>query len=525
MSEILIPPWIIPEEESHEWLDEGSSVFRSAFAPGLAQRQSYGGLRLKLSRRHTVRLEEKAQLLSMLYATRGSYNTVWTKVHFARRGSIDASELLANGMFSSGTTGWTSGSAYTLSESDRILRAQRSAMTGAAVALQQSSTVTVAQYAPYLQRFMVTAGRGGHTVFAHRAGSSAGGSQYLSDVSATGPGLLGAAFVPTSTTAGISLVDGATTGLIAGDYFLVPYVSLARCALIDGGGNNLLHSDAMDNAAWVKTACTVGVGSSVAPDGTSTAETLTDDGTNAAHHVRQNTTVSSSALDLTFGCFLKAGTRGWSYLLMEEQTGGTSAGAYFNLSSGAVGTTFSGANMTNIRASITAHGNGWYYCTVTCRKTNAATIVTPRIASASADNTLTFAGDSTGGISMWRATSRTSSVPTRPIATTSAAASAETVTGTSVYLKGLPASTSGLLLSGDWVEIDGELKQLTAALNSDAAGLGFLQFEPALVNSPSNDQPVTIQEPMGKFLVSNIKIDNEFGTQARVSYDLEHVYE
>ena len=55
MSEVLLPPWIIPEEETHELLDEGSSVFPAAFAPGIAQRQSFGELRLKMSRRHTVR--------------------------------------------------------------------------------------------------------------------------------------------------------------------------------------------------------------------------------------------------------------------------------------------------------------------------------------------------------------------------------------------------------------------------------------------------------------------------------------
>jgi hypothetical protein len=98
-------------------------------------------------------------------------------------------------------------------------------------------------------------------------------------------------------------------------------------------------------------------------------------------------------------------------------------------------------------------------------------------------------------------------------------------TGNALHLKGLPASTDGLLLPGDYFEINGEIKQATAALNSDAASLGYLQFEPALVRSPADNDPINVTDPMGKFLVSNIKVDNRFGQHAVVTYDLEHIYE
>jgi hypothetical protein len=303
MSDVLIPPWIIPEKETHEWLDEGSSVFRSAFAPGLAQSQSYGGLRLKLSRSHTVRGEEKAQLLSVLKATRGAYNRVRTRVHFALRGSGLGDELITNGTFGSGTTGWTSGSAITLSVQDRLIRCERNAMTGAAVALSQSSTVTVTQYAPYVQRFFVIGGVGGHTLFTHRAGSSAGGTQYLSDVSDTGPGMIQETFTPTSTTAGIGLVDAASSGLVAGNFFYVSMASIGRCMLVDSASNSLVRSDEIDNASWTSVGLgSVSANSLMSPDGTTTAETLNQDTSAGGHYRHQSFTVSSSVAHYTASC-------------------------------------------------------------------------------------------------------------------------------------------------------------------------------------------------------------------------------
>jgi hypothetical protein len=76
-------------------------------------------------------------------------------------------------------------------------------------------------------------------------------------------------------------------------------------------------------------------------------------------------------------------------------------------------------------------------------------------------------------------------------------------TGGTLIIDGLPTSTNGLAKAGDWFEVNGELKRMTADLNSDASGNGFLMFEPTLRTSPANNAPVIFRSPMGRFIVAD----------------------
>ena len=78
-------------------------------------------------------------------------------------------------------------------------------------------------------------------------------------------------------------------------------------------------------------------------------------------------------------------------------------------------------------------------------------------------------------------------------------------TGSGLYISALPVSTDGLLLAGDIVAVytdAWEIKRLTANLNSNASGTGFILFEPALRVSPANAAPVAIYRPMAKFMLA-----------------------
>lgn len=523
MSEVLLPTWIVPEKETHDWLDEGTSVFPATFAPGLAQRQSYGGLRLKLSRQHTVRGEEKAQLLSILKATRGRFNVLRTKVHFALRGTFPATELIANNTFANGTTSWSVGSSanIALSEDDRVLRVTRVGAVASTTA--RAAVLTTTAYVPYVARAMIVDGRGpmGHGA---RIATAAGGNDVATTGTLTVQGLATAAGVSQGTSTFFNILDN-ITGKIAGDFMDVPYTSTAQCALVDNGLNSLLRSDQL-GTTWTATRSSVVNNPVNAPDGTATADAIIEDATAAnSHFVSQNVTVAAAVGDYAFAVALKAGTRTWAYLLMQETSGSTNAIGWINLATGAVGSISTGANWANVRIFSNSLGDGWYAFNVVAQKTNAATTIQCRIALATADSVATYSGDGASLIYGWRATLAQSGVPTQLIGTVASASTGTSQTGNALNVKGLPASTNSLLLPGDWIEIGGELKQCSAALNSDAAGLGYLQFEPALVRSPADSDPVIVLDPMGKFLVSNIKIDNEFGTQAVVTYDLEHVYE
>jgi hypothetical protein len=92
-------------------------------------------------------------------------------------------------------------------------------------------------------------------------------------------------------------------------------------------------------------------------------------------------------------------------------------------------------------------------------------------------------------------------------------------TGGTLIIDGLPTSTNGLARAGDWFEINGELKRLTADLNSDGSGNGFLIFEPTLRTSPADNAPVIFRNPMGRFLLA--EESNSWGTRPGIISDIE----
>lgn len=517
MSEVLIPPWIIPEDEEQEPLDEGSSVFGAAFAPGLSQRQSYGGLRLKLSRQHTVRAEEKAQLLSALKGTRGRYNALRSKVHFALRGSFPATELLTNNTFASGVTGWTAQTGWTLSASNRILRATYNGAASASSA-PMLQNVALSAYTPYAVRAMTSQGRGAMACAAYLAGISG----TVQAISAPGYSAAASAVNPAATY-GIGLLNNlALAGLLAGDYVDIAWISASRCALVDDGLNSLLHSDAPSNAAWSKNGATISTGPAAgAPDFSSQPQYIQENSSAGQHYISQVGTRASATADLCAYGYFKSTNRDIQLVINDGAANG--AICSFSLSAGTAGTPSLSGTGTNARAFIRDAGNSWYFCSLIARCPATTSIRMDALMVSGGTNSYT--GDGASLVLAWRLGAALTSVPTRGALTTSAAVTGSSQTGSALHIKGLPASTAGLLVPEDVFELNGELKACTAALNSDATGLGYLQFEPALVRSPADNDPVIVLDPMGKFLMSNFKIENEFGTQARVAYDLEHIYE
>jgi hypothetical protein len=74
--------------------------------------------------------------------------------------------------------------------------------------------------------------------------------------------------------------------------------------------------------------------------------------------------------------------------------------------------------------------------------------------------------------------------------------------GAALIVDALPPSANNLLLPGDWIGINMELKRVSAPLNSDSSGNGVLQFTPPLRASPANNDPIVINAPMGRFIMS-----------------------
>ena len=118
--------------------------------------------------------------------------------------------------------------------------------------------------------------------------------------------------------------------------------------------NLLTYSQEFDNAVWAKTNSSVTANTTVAPDGTTTADTMTASAATGFHIITAAPTslVLSNGGGISF--FAKAGTASFVQLFV----GGTAVPyANFDLSTGAV--SGFGAGTT---ASIVAAGNGWYRC-------------------------------------------------------------------------------------------------------------------------------------------------------------------
>jgi len=162
--------------------------------------------------------------------------------------------------------------------------------------------------------------------------------------------------------------------------------------------NLLTRSEEFDNAAWVKSATTVTANTVVAPNGTTTADKLTEDATTAPHRVQQayNMTVGASH---TLSVFAKAGERNWIQILTNSFSGGNQA-ANFNLSNGTVGTGASGANLTKTIVSV---GSGWYLCTITWTPDATGSNVYFYVLDSDAATGASYTGNGTSGIFIWGA--------------------------------------------------------------------------------------------------------------------------
>lgn len=91
--------------------------------------------------------------------------------------------------------------------------------------------------------------------------------------------------------------------------------------------NLCLWSEDLTNAAWTKTNCTITSNSTVAPDGTTTADTIVPAASSAFHGVLQTATVTASAA-YTASAFIKAGGAPFVQIAFDD---GSSNGAFMNV--------------------------------------------------------------------------------------------------------------------------------------------------------------------------------------------------
>ena len=158
--------------------------------------------------------------------------------------------------------------------------------------------------------------------------------------------------------------------------------------------NLLLYSQEFDNGVWTKQRASVTANSDTAPDGTTTADALTQTAgqTTFGNAVQ---TVNVTADDYVMSVFAKP--NGKNFIVLQEQIsdGGLNR-TWFNVSTGAVGTTFAGHTAT-----IEPSTNGYYRCSIvfTVNATRTSTANGFGLADTDGSTTVT----DSGGLYLWGA--------------------------------------------------------------------------------------------------------------------------
>jgi hypothetical protein len=311
---------------------------------------------------------------------------------------------------------------------------------------------------------------------------------------------------------------------MAGDYFESQYASVSPCALIDVGSNLLLHSDTPGGTSWTLGNATAGNNVTTGPDGHTDAYYFAETATTASHYTSQTVGVSAAVQDFTLSAFLKPANRSWCYLQMNEGGSGTSTFAYFNIATGVVGTVNAGAGWANLRTFSENYGDGWFRLSIIARKISSGTSIVAILGAATGDGGGSYLGITSpvAQLLTWRASLARSSFPTRAVGTTTVAITGVPI-GKSMWLKGLPPSSQGLLLPGDLVQFGAQLSIVSASLDSNAAGLGYLQFVPPIRTSPVDNDPLIVLDPMSRFVFTGSfpEWQNEVGGFSTSTVDLE----
>lgn len=156
--------------------------------------------------------------------------------------------------------------------------------------------------------------------------------------------------------------------------------------------NLLVRSDEFSDVIWTKDNSSVTTNSAVAPDGTTTADTVIASATTSTHRIYQ--TISTTSNISTVSVYAKAFGLSWVRLNYNGN-----ATANFDLTNGVVGTVAAGTTAT-----ITAVGNGWYRCTTTTTNLSGNFIIDLGTSDAGTGaSAQTFTGNGTSGIYLWGA--------------------------------------------------------------------------------------------------------------------------
>jgi hypothetical protein len=202
--------------------------------------------------------------------------------------------------------------------------------------------------------------------------------------------------------------------------------------LFEAAGTNICLQSQTFSTTWSQSNLTVTDDADDAPDTTTTADKLVESVGASLKDISQAITVSN-ATEYTLSVFAKAASRDYIYL---QDIANSDNGAYFNLTTGAVGTTDGG-----IVAKIEEYANGYYRCSI--QSTSTSTSGGVKIQLADIDGAGTYTGDGTSGVFVWGAQLEESGFETSYIATTTTSETRSAESHTFPVLNNIPFLKDG----------------------------------------------------------------------------------
>jgi len=187
------------------------------------------------------------------------------------------------------------------------------------------------------------------------------------------------------------LIETVASGVPRLDYPILNGVVQSCPALLlePARTNELLYSQELDNAWWAKTDVSISANSIASPDGSLTADLITESATTGLHRVYRTLTPNGNN---SFSFFVKSNGVRW-IVLAAGNTTNFGVHTSFDIQNGVVGTSLIGTSK------IENYGNGWYRCIVSGLANGGATSLNLYLCDG--DNVISYTGDGTSGVYAW----------------------------------------------------------------------------------------------------------------------------
>ena len=185
--------------------------------------------------------------------------------------------------------------------------------------------------------------------------------------------------------------------------------------------NQVPYSEDINNNAWTKLKLNVSPNETISPDGTLSADKLTEDTTTGQHRISDIVSLVSGE-DYTISAFIKPNGSRWVRLRLENAgVGSGQINVWFDIENGVVGTEGAGVGK------IEKYPNGWYKCSATGTTNTGVNVCIVSLADADGSSSYTGSASRSAyvwGVSVENLSHLTSYIPTNGSAVTRSAETA-----------------------------------------------------------------------------------------------------